>query len=143
MMDNPTMQNNEPMISSAIVSGMIALVVSLAFDIRYNFYIFLLDIFRNLILITYYIAFNNIMRIPNYFSGGMFNPMLATVLLGGCKGNTTIEHIAIYWIGASVGAILAYFAYPRVKQMVYSSSQNEVKQETKVDKTDSKKMKSS
>ena len=35
VMDNPTMQNNEPMLTSGIVSGMIALVVSLAFDIRY------------------------------------------------------------------------------------------------------------
>ena len=34
VMENPTMQNNEPMISSAIVSGLIALVVTLAFDIR-------------------------------------------------------------------------------------------------------------
>ena len=34
VMDNPTMQNNEPMISAGIISGMVALVVSLAFNIR-------------------------------------------------------------------------------------------------------------
>ena len=73
----------------------------------------------------------------------MFNPMLATVLLGGCKGNTAFEHVGIYWIGASVGAILAYFVYPIVKRMIYSSGQKEVKQETKMEKTSSKKIKAS
>ena len=34
VMDNPTMQNNEPMFTAGIVSGLIALVVTLAFDIR-------------------------------------------------------------------------------------------------------------
>ena len=34
VMDNPTMQNNEPMLTAGIVSGLIALVVTLAFDIR-------------------------------------------------------------------------------------------------------------
>ena len=53
----------------------------------------------------------------------MFNPMLATVLRGGCKGNTTLEHITIYWIGASVGAIGAFFVYPKIKTMAYPSAQ--------------------
>ena len=41
----------------------------------------------------------------------MFNPMLASVLLGGCKGNTILEHITIYWVGATVGALGAFFIY--------------------------------
>ena len=53
----------------------------------------------------------------------MFNPMLATVLLGGCKGNTTLEHITIYWIGASVGAILAFLVYPKFKTFAYPPKQ--------------------
>ena len=64
----------------------------------------------------------------------MFNPMLATVLLGGCKGNTTLEHVTIYWVGASLGAILAYYMYPRIKQMVYPVGQKADKKEVN-DKT--------
>ena len=52
------------------------------------------------------------------FSGGMFNPMLASVLVGGCKGHDMMEHVAIYWLGSTMGAILAekiYFPYLRGK----------------------------
>ena len=73
----------------------------------------------------------------------MFNPMLATVLLGGCKGNSTVEHVTIYWIGASLGAILAYFMFPKVKQMVYPSSEKTIKQETKHKNKTPSKIKSS
>lgn len=93
VLDNPTIQNNEPMIGAAIVSGMVAFAVSLAFDI----------------------------------SGGMFNPMLATVLLGGCKGNSMLEHITIYWIGSSIGAIIAFTIYPRVKDLFYATAKQNLK----------------
>ena len=69
--------------------------------------------------------------------------MLATVLLGGCKGNSTVEHITIYWIGASLGAILAYLMFPKVKQMVYPSSEKTIKQETKEESETPSKIKSS
>ena len=72
------------------------------------------------------------------FSGGMFNPMLATVLLGGCKGNSTVEHVIIYWIGASFGAILAYFMFPKIKQMAYPSSEKTIKESKDENKTHSK-----
>lgn len=41
------------------------------------------------------------------FSGGYFNPVLATALKWGCRGHTNIEHIIVYWIGACIGAILS------------------------------------
>ncbi|XP_058984864.1 aquaporin-11-like [Musca domestica] len=41
------------------------------------------------------------------FSGGYFNPVLATALKWGCRGHTNLEHIIVYWIGACVGAILS------------------------------------
>ena len=52
-------------------------------------------------------------------SGGMFNPMLATVLVGGCNGHSTIEHILIYWIASTMGAVLADLAYPIIHRCVY------------------------
>lgn len=39
------------------------------------------------------------------YSGGYFNPVLATALKWGCSGHTNIEHIIVYWIGACVGAV--------------------------------------
>ena len=45
--------------------------------------------------------------------------MLASVLLGGCKGNTILEHITIYWVGSTVGALGAFFVYPKIKGFAY------------------------
>ena len=43
-------------------------------------------------------------------SGSMFNPTLATLLVGGCVGYTTTQHVLVYWvtpvIGAAVGTVL-------------------------------------
>jgi len=39
------------------------------------------------------------------YSGGYFNPVLATALKWGCSGHSNMEHIIVYWIGACVGAI--------------------------------------
>lgn len=52
-------------------------------------------------------------------SGGLFNPMLATTLFGGCLGHSHLEHFIIYWIGSSLGAILGHYAYPRVQAKLY------------------------
>lgn len=41
------------------------------------------------------------------YSGGYFNPVLATALKWGCSGHTNMEHIIVYWIGACAGAILS------------------------------------
>nr|CAD7257792.1 unnamed protein product [Timema shepardi] len=55
------------------------------------------------------------------YSGGYFNPVLATSLKYGCHGNTIIEHIVVYWIGACCGAIASVFVYelPVVQNLVF------------------------
>ncbi|XP_046672911.1 aquaporin-11 [Homalodisca vitripennis] len=45
------------------------------------------------------------------YSGGYFNPVLASALKFGCKGHTASEHVFVYWIGACIGAILSVFLY--------------------------------
>ncbi|KAH8325144.1 hypothetical protein KR074_003400 [Drosophila pseudoananassae] len=52
-------------------------------------------------------AFNYAMISAFNFSGGYFNPVLATALKWGCRGHTNLEHIIVYWIGACAGAILS------------------------------------
>jgi len=49
------------------------------------------------------------------YSGGYYNPVLATGLKFGCKGHTNVEHVIVYWIGASLGAIASIFVYPAVR----------------------------
>jgi len=49
------------------------------------------------------------------YSGGYYNPVLATGLKFGCKGHTNIEHVIVYWIGASLGAIASTYVYPLIK----------------------------
>ncbi|XP_011253414.1 aquaporin-11 [Camponotus floridanus] len=39
------------------------------------------------------------------YTGGYFNPALATSLKYGCLGTTSMEHMIVYWIGACVGSI--------------------------------------
>lgn len=65
-----------------------------------------------LILFFYFEAFN--------YSGGYFNPVLSTSLKWGCSGNTDIEHIVVYWIGACVGALLSVpaFKHPIVRNLL-------------------------
>lgn len=46
------------------------------------------------------------------YSGGYYNPVLATSLKYGCKGNTDWEHFVVYWLGSSVGAVASIYAYP-------------------------------
>lgn len=45
------------------------------------------------------------------YSGGYFNPALASSLKFNCRGNTTSEHILAYWIGATVGALLSIYIF--------------------------------
>ena len=69
--------------------------------------------------------------------------MLATVLLGGCKGNSNLEHIMIYWIGATIGAVASFLVYPKLKELAYPSTQKGHKKEETVTKNSGKKQKSS
>ncbi|XP_022916869.1 aquaporin-11 [Onthophagus taurus] len=45
------------------------------------------------------------------YSGGYFNPALATSLKYGCKGNTIPEHMLVYWLGPTIGAIFSVFIF--------------------------------
>ncbi|KAI7815347.1 Aquaporin 12L [Rhyzopertha dominica] len=45
------------------------------------------------------------------FSGGYFNPALATSLKYGCKGNTFTEHMVVYWLGAVIGSVASIFVF--------------------------------
>ncbi|KAJ8946352.1 hypothetical protein NQ314_008909 [Rhamnusium bicolor] len=45
------------------------------------------------------------------FSGGYFNPALATALKLGCEGNTFVEHMVVYWLGATVGSVISVFIF--------------------------------
>ncbi|XP_060521837.1 aquaporin-11 [Cylas formicarius] len=45
------------------------------------------------------------------FSGGYFNPALATSLKLGCAGNTFVEHLLVYWVGACVGSLLSVLLF--------------------------------
>ena len=54
------------------------------------------------------------------YSGGYFNPVLATSLKLGCRGNTTVEHVIVYWVGASLGAVASVYLYqhPTVQKVL-------------------------
>ncbi|KAG7172158.1 Aquaporin-11-like 2 [Homarus americanus] len=41
------------------------------------------------------------------YSGGYFNPVLATGLKWNCRGHTNTEHIIVYWAGSILGAMLS------------------------------------
>ncbi|KOB79337.1 Aquaporin-12, partial [Operophtera brumata] len=54
------------------------------------------------------------------YSGGYFNPVLATSLKAGCDGHTLMEHAIVYWIGACAGSLLSVYMYklPAFKRFV-------------------------
>jgi len=59
------------------------------------------------------------------YSGGYFNPALATALKYGCEGNTLLEHAVVYWIGACAGALLSIYIYklPAVQKFMHGTSE--------------------
>ena len=57
-------------------------------------------------------------------TGGMFNPLLASILISGCKGHALLDHILIYWIGSTLGAVFAYKLYPVLKSKIYPVETN-------------------
>ena len=50
------------------------------------------------------------------YSGGYYNPVLATGLKLGCKGHSHLEFFIVYWIGSSLGALASIYAYPPLKK---------------------------
>ncbi|XP_026735729.1 aquaporin-11 isoform X2 [Trichoplusia ni] len=61
------------------------------------------------------------------YSGGYFNPVLATSLKAGCEGHTLMEHALVYWIGACAGSILSVYLYklPAIQKFVRGSATSE------------------
>ena len=57
----------------------------------------------------------------------MYNPMLATVLFGGCKGHEWTDHVLIYWIGSTFGALVASYIYPTIQKRIYSDEEKKMK----------------
>ena len=49
------------------------------------------------------------------YSGGYYNPMLASALKLGCRGHTVAEHLAVYWGAATVGALASTQLYPLLR----------------------------
>jgi len=47
------------------------------------------------------------------YSGGYFNPVLATSLKLNCRGNTIVEHMIVYWIGSLAGSALAWWLFQK------------------------------
>ncbi|KAJ3645834.1 hypothetical protein Zmor_023461 [Zophobas morio] len=44
-------------------------------------------------------------------SGGYYNPALATSLKLGCEGNTFVEHLVVYWLGATIGSVISVIIF--------------------------------
>ncbi|XP_072944881.1 aquaporin-11 isoform X3 [Epargyreus clarus] len=59
------------------------------------------------------------------YSGGYFNPVLATSLKAGCEGHTMMEHALVYWIGATAGSILSVYLYkmPAIQKFVSTTTE--------------------
>lgn len=76
----------------------------------------LIWLFSSLLSLCIFAAFN--------YSGGYFNPVLATALKWGCSGYTNIDHIVVYWIGACAGAILSVplYKYDVIKKLIGEES---------------------
>ncbi|XP_015114997.1 aquaporin-11 [Diachasma alloeum] len=54
------------------------------------------------------------------YSGGYFNPALATALKYGCLGTSAMEHIIVYWVGACAGSIasIRVYQHPKIQDFV-------------------------
>ena len=53
--------------------------------------------------------------------------MLATVLFGGCKGHEWTDHVLIYWIGSTFGALVASSIYPTIQKRIYPEDEKKMK----------------
>lgn len=61
------------------------------------------------------------------FSGGYFNPVLATALQWSCHGVNNIDHICVYWIGCCIGSIASIYVYrlPYVRKLLINEKPKE------------------
>ncbi len=63
-----------------------------------------------------------------YYTGGFFQPLLAFARTYGCVGAlrevTVLDHIIVYWLGASLGAVTAMYSGPYLKNLVTKCTNN-------------------
>lgn len=80
--------------------------------------------FLSLSLIHFSVSFSFCIFAAFNYSGGYFNPVLATALKWGCSGYTNIDHILVYWVGACSGAILSVplYKYDVIKKVIGEES---------------------
>ena len=55
-------------------------------------------------------------------SGSMFNPTLAALLVGGCKGFSHLQHLAFYWVVPVLGATAGTFLYNKYEMSTIKPS---------------------
>jgi len=47
-------------------------------------------------------------------SGAMYNPTLASLLVGGCKEYSMLQHLVVYWVAPLIGALLGTSVYYKI-----------------------------
>ncbi|CAF4928814.1 unnamed protein product [Pieris macdunnoughi] len=59
------------------------------------------------------------------YSGGYFNPVLATSLKAGCHGHSLSEFATVYWAGACAGSIVSVYLYklPIIQEYVRGTTE--------------------
>ena len=64
----------------------------------------------------------SLVLIAFHHTGGFFQPLLAFARTYGCLGVlqevTIFDHIVVYWLGASIGAVLSMYLAPLVKRIL-------------------------
>ena len=57
-----------------------------------------------------------------HHTGGFFQPLLAFARTFGCIGVlrdvTVVDHIVVYWVGATLGAVMAMYTAPYIKKLI-------------------------
>ena len=63
-----------------------------------------------------------------YYTGGFFQPLLAFARTYGCVGAvrevSVLDHIIVYWLGATLGAITAMYSGPYLKNCITKCTNN-------------------
>ncbi|XP_018333630.1 aquaporin-11-like isoform X2 [Agrilus planipennis] len=104
---------NVPMITGAIIEGTATCLCRIVSRGLNDMNLPLATVLDALFATTLVVAAFN-------FSGGYFNPALATSLKLGCKGHNFTEHMVVYWLGATVGSLMSVFLYrlPVIQRVV-------------------------
>lgn len=83
-------------------------------------------------LLTKYILFYSLLCciLACDYSGGYFNPVLATSLKLNCQGNTLTEHLVVYWIGSIAGSTAAFYLFkkPIIHDKLVGSTPSSIKE---------------